>query len=113
MIIKINKELFQWEVDREVYITPEKDEPKISFIQVYNKTVEYAEEVELKDGKILIPNHLLTKARPIMVVACTGKRGKTKVIARREFKVLERARPEYYIDDVYEKEVIYDGGVEE
>lgn len=112
MRIYITKELFQWEIDREVFIEPECDEPNISFIQFYNKSADLADEREFVEGKVLIPNHLLMDSLPIMVVACTGERGKTKVISRREFKVLTRKRPEYYIEDLPTKEIIYDGGVE-
>jgi hypothetical protein len=58
-----------------------------------------------------------------MVLACTGDGDRTQVISRREFRVLNRAKPENYIEDETEddsgsgfpdgaKEVIYDGGEE-
>lgn len=57
-----------------------------------------------------------------MAVACIGIEGDTKVIARKEFRVIPRIKPEFYEDDEIpegpdipedtDKEVIYDGGEE-
>lgn len=114
MNITIDKELFQWEKDREVFIQPSADDPYITFVQFYNKSIKLAKEGLLNNGKVKIPNELLKEDLPIMVVVCTGPRGETTVISRREFRVLSRKRPQSYIDDeeVIYKEVIYDGGVE-
>lgn len=117
MKILIEKELFQWEKDREVLVRTSVLENKPSFLQFYNSKTELSKEVSLTDGKALIPNPLLKEALPIMVLACDSK---GQVITRREFKVLKRVRPENYIDDddsgsdVPEgtREIIYDGGEE-
>jgi hypothetical protein len=45
-----------------------------------------------------------------MAVACMGIKGETQVVGCREFKVIGRAKPEEFKDDI--KHVIYDGGEE-
>ena len=62
----------------------------------------------------LIPNYLLQENLPIMVVACSGAFGEGRVIGRREFKVIKRAKPEFYVPDSDEEveHIIYDGGME-
>jgi hypothetical protein len=37
MKIEIDKELFQWEKNRQVSVTLEENDPEISFIRFYNK----------------------------------------------------------------------------
>lgn len=114
MNITIDKELFQWEKDREVFIKPSADDPYITFIQFYNKNAKFAKDCLLNNGKVKIPNELLKEDLPIMVVVCSGSRGETNVIGRREFRVLSRKKPQSYIDDeeIIYKEIVYDGGVE-
>lgn len=118
MNIVLDKELFQWEKNRYVYLTIDSDGPKISYIQFYNKVSSSGPEVEVIDGRAKIPNYLLRESYPIMAVACAGSQGNTKPIFRKELRVIKRARPEYYYEDEEgsgsgsDKEVIYDGGEE-
>lgn len=114
MKIWTDKELFQWEKDRWVYIETSENEPKITFVQFYNAKFSYGPEIPLKDGKAKIPNYLLKEGLPIMAVACIGLLGETQVIGRREFKVIKRAKPEFYVSDPDDTSIdlIYDGGVE-
>lgn len=110
MKLWINKELFQWEVDRYVYLSTEDSDAEITFIQFYNDESKTGPEIPVEENKAKIPDYLLQESLPIMAVACTGSKGSTQVIDRREFKVIKRAKPETVIDDV--KHVIYDGGEE-
>lgn len=112
MKIKIDKELFQWEKNRYVYLEASEDETEVSFIQFYNKLNQSAPEVPLIDNKAQIPNSLLKESLPIMAVACTSSKEGFQVITRRQFKVLKRAKPESYKDEEDKIEVIYDGGME-
>lgn len=115
MKIRIEKELFQWEKGRYVYVDFGSDEPQITYVQLYSGRDALGPEIALEDGKVKIPNYLLQKNLPITALACIGdlKEG-TQVIARRTFKVIPRAKPESYFDEDAEAgiEVIYDGGVE-
>lgn len=114
MKIWINKELFQWEKDRWIYIETLENEPEISYVQFYNQKSTYGPEVKLKDNKAKIPNYLLKDYFPIMAVACVGEEGSGKAVSRRKFRVIKRVKPENYTDDLDEGiEVIYDGGIEE
>ena len=108
MTLTIEKELFQWEKNRFVEVNDE----QITFVQFYNKKSKYGPEIPVTEGKALIPNYLLKENLPIIAIACSGSSGETQVISRREFKVLGRAKPEYYIDDEPGKVIIYDGGME-
>lgn len=113
MNLKIDKELFQWEKGRVVILERKDDEPEISYIQFYNKKSSYGPEIPVIDGVAEIPNYLLKEKLPIVALACVDKNGQNQVITRKTFKVLGRAKPEYYIDDNdTSKDVIYDGGVE-
>lgn len=120
MILKIEKELFQWEKGRFVIVEKSESEPNVSCIQFYNKKSKIGPEVSIVDNKAQIPNSLLKENLPIVALACTEDSDGTQVICRRVFKVLERAKPEYYIDEDDENpdepgtgiDIIYDGGVE-
>mgnify|MGYP003304495277 CR=1 FL=1 len=113
MILKINKELFQWEKNRYIFIELEENDPEIFYIQFYNKQSKYGPEIPVENGKAKIPNFLLKEDLPIIALACTKIDENIQVIKRREFKVLKRAKPEYYFDDEdTSKEIIYDGGME-
>lgn len=114
MTLRIDKELFQWEKNRYVYIDSVEGDPKISSIQFYNKKSKYAPEVPVESDKAQIPNFLLKEALPIVAVACIeSDNNGTQVITRRVFKVLARTKPEFYFDDEDTGiEVIYDGGEE-
>ena len=113
MELKIEKELFQWEKNRFVFIEGE-NAPIVSSVQFFNKKSSRAIEVDVLGGKARIPNSLLKESLPIVALACKGRLDESQVIARREFKVLKRPMPENYYEDPSSdsKEVIYDGGVE-
>lgn len=110
MKIWIDKELFQWEKGREVHISLTEGDPQIDFLQFYNSKSSSGPEVPLVDNKAQIPDALLKESLPIMVLACAGERGQTLVMARREFKVIKRAKPEIYANS--SNYIIYDGGEE-
>ena len=120
MILKIEKELFQWEKNRFVTIEKKEAEPNVSCVQFYNKKSKNSIENPIVNNKAQIPNSLLKDNLPIVALACTEDSEGTQVINRRVFKVLSRTKPEYYIDDDQENpdepgtgvDIIYDGGVE-
>lgn len=114
MKLRIEKELFQWEKNRYVYIDASDEESLPDFIQFYNNKVSYGPEIRLEGNKAKIPNYLLKEHLPIMALACVGEEGETQVLTRREFKVIKRVRPENYIDDSEDElyHIIYDGGEE-
>ena len=109
MKLWIEKELFQWETERYVYISQDSDLP-ITFIQFYNDKSQIGPEIPLENNKAKIPDYLLEESLPIMAVACVDSKGKTQVVGRREFRVIKRAKPDNYMKD--NKHVIYDGGEE-
>lgn len=122
-MLYIEKELFQWEKNRYVYLS--KEENNITYIQFYNSKSKTGPEILVEGNKVKIPDYLLEECLPIMALACVGKEGETQVISRREFKVLKRAKPALYVDDSDEpetpdtpddpdtnKDIIYDGGEE-
>lgn len=98
MKLWIDKELFQWEVDRYVYLSTEDSDAKITFIQFYNGKSKTGPEIPMEENKAKIPDYLLQESLPIMAVACTGSKGSTQVIGRRKFKVIKRAKPETVIE---------------
>lgn len=125
MKIYVDKELFQWEKNRSIFLELNDSDPEISFIQFYNKNSKVGPEIPVINNEAKIPDYLLEESHPIMAVACTGKIGETLAVSRREFKVLKRARPEKYEDESdeppapgepekpdYDEEIIYDGGEE-
>ena len=110
MNLWIDKELFQWEKDRYVNISLSESDPQVTFIQFYNDRSSVSPEIPLENNRAEIPPVLLEECLPIMAVACIGRRGRTQVVGRRQFKVIKRAKPQEYIDTG--KYVIYDGGEE-
>lgn len=110
MKLWIEKELFQWEKQRYVHISLSDTDPEITFIQFYNDKSGSSPEIPLNGDKIQIPDYLLKESLPIMAVACTGQRGETQVVGRRQFKVIKRVRPDSYFDT--SKHIVYDGGEE-
>ena len=110
MKLWIEKELFQWEVERYVHISLEPSEPEITFIQFYNDARKSGPEIPLENNKAKIPDYLLKESLPIMAVACTGSKGRTQVVGRKQFKIIKRAKPEEFIEN--DEHVIYDGGEE-
>ena len=109
MALSIKKELFQWEKDRMVYVEGIEN---IYCVQFYNQKSKTGPEVSVVDGKAKIPNDLLKESLPIVALACCKDSDETRVIERKIFKVLSRAKPDSYVDDTPGKEVIYDGGEE-
>lgn len=117
-MLKIEKELFQWEKGRVVIVS----NPDITTVEFYNKKSEHGDEVFVTDGMAQIPNKLLKDSLPIAALACIddGDNG-TRVISRKTFKVLARPKPEFYVDDEDDPinpgpdipgiDIIYDGGV--
>lgn len=114
MTLYIEKELFQWEKNRYVFVNRTEDEPVISCIQFYNSKSKIGPEVPLENGKAKIPDCLLKYDVPIMALGCTTGPEGTQVVCRKEFNVLKRAMPGYCIDDCDDIaiDVICDGGTE-
>ena len=116
-MLKIEKELFQWEKGRFVVVS----NPIVTTIEFYNKKSKYSDEVSVENGQAQIPNKLLKESLPITALACIDDEDGTKVISRKTFKVLARPRPEFYVDDedgpiepgpdIPSVDIIYDGGV--
>ena len=113
-----NKELFPWEKERYVIVTP--TTPEITTVEFYNKKSKISREVMVVRGKARIPNDLLKESIPIVASACVEDYAGTKVISRKVFRVLARPKPEYYVDDgdgpidpdIPGIDIIYDGGIE-
>lgn len=115
MEIMVERELFQWEKNRKIYVEQSTNEPQITYIQFYNKNSCSGPEIPLLGGSASIPNYLLREPYPIMAVACIGVQGNTQAIGRREFKIIKRPRPEnyYHNEEGVQKQIIYDGGEEQ
>ena len=109
MKLRIEKELFQWENERYVCISLESSNQEITFVQFYNDIRKSVLEIPVKNDKAKIPDYLLTQSLPIMAVACTGSKGRTQVVGRKQFKIIS-AKPEEFIEN--DEHVIYDGGEE-
>ena len=109
-MLNIDRELFQWEKDRYVLI----DFPgQITHVQFYNDRTKEGPEIAVINGTALIPNYLLKEPLPIIALGYIKTKYDTKIVCRKTFRVLRRARPQSYIDDSSEvREIIYDGGVE-
>ena len=116
-MLKIGKELFQWEKGRTVIVT----DPEITFVGFYNKKSKETQEVKVENGQAQIPNELMIQNLPITALACIEDGNGSKVISRKTFKILARPKPEYYVDDEDDPvtpgpdipgvDIIYDGGV--
>ena len=96
MTIKIDKELFQWERGREVFVEFDEDEPIAPYVQFFNCKTAIAPYSPILNGRSGLPDNLLEVAYPIMVLICSEE----KVFYRKEFKVLKRPKPEGY-EDIY------------
>ena len=130
MRIYVDKELFQWEKNRYIFIkTDSASEELPTFAQFYNKKMSKSLDSPVIDNKIKIPNQLLEYDIPVMVVVCTGSYEEAHAISRREFKIIRRAKPENGSEDPddpeipdipdvpggdgpTDKDIIYDGGEE-
>lgn len=130
MRIYVDKELFQWEKNRYIFIkTDSASEELPTFAQFYNKKMSKSLDSPVIDNKIKIPYQLLEYDIPVMVVVCAGSYEDAYAISRREFKIIRRAKPENGSedpdepeipdipdvpggDDPTDKDIIYDGGEE-
>ena len=118
-MLKIDKELFQWEKGRKVIVT----DPEITIVGFYNKKSKETQEVKVENGQAQIPNELMAQNLPITALACIEDEDGSKVISRKTFKVLVRPKPETYVEpdvpdepdtpdvpDIPGVDIIYDGG---
>ena len=96
MKIKIEKELFQWEKGRKVFLISENQEPAATILEFYNKNSKLGEAEVLEGNYAYIPDYLLKTATPLTILACFGEIGKTYPVKRKEFRVIPRPRPENY-----------------
>lgn len=120
MTLRIDKELFQWEKNRFLFIEQNKIDPIVSYVQFYNKNSKKSLREPIVNNEALIPNSLLKENLPIVALVCTDDSDGEQVVTRKVFKVLGRPKPEHYIDDDQENpdgpgadiDIIYDGGVE-
>lgn len=108
-MLSVNKELFQWEKNRYVYIDGSLG---ISFIEFYNSKSKIGLEVPIENDMAKIPNSLLKQNLPIVALGCIKVKGETQVLCRREFRVIPRVKPESYVDEDVYLDIIYDGGEE-
>lgn len=107
--IVIEKELFQWEVDRTVDVIIEEGDADITFVEFYSDKSKTSERFEYIGAPVIIPDYFLQDTKQLVVSACSD----IGVVARKEFKVLFRKRPEDYQGDIDEdKEIELDGGEE-
>lgn len=105
-MIQIDKELFQWELNRQALVT----NPSISFVYFYNKNSQNSKKENILNGIVNIPDTLLKENLPIVALCCDKNK---KVVGRKVFKVLSAKRPEDYVDPEDYLEIIYDGGIEQ
>lgn len=111
MKIIVDKELFQWEIGRTVEIVLEEGDEDITSIEFYSDKSKNSQSVEYTGEKVEIPDKFLQNSRSLVVSACSND----GVVARKEFKVLFRKKPENYqgdSDEGEDKEIILDGGEE-
>ena len=116
-MLNIDKELFQWEKDRNIFVL--ENSPQITIVEFYNKNSQNSIRKYVSEGKVRIPNSLLKESFPITALACVEENEEAKVIFRKVFKVLARPKPQGYVDDPdipddpdLDKEIVFDGGVE-
>lgn len=112
MTLRVERELFQWDKNRYVYICQEGLEQSEICIQFFNDKSKYGIEVPIVNGRSKIPNFLLKQNLPITALVCVAKNNETQVMTRKTFRVLSRPKPEHYVDDDISIEIIYDGGEE-
>lgn len=112
MKIYLDKELFQWEKNRSILIEEDYGQ-KLTFVQFENGKSKKGLLVPIQNGAAKIPDSLLRENLPIIANICSGPREETRVVTRKQFKVLSRSKPESYVyeEDII-KEIVYDGGEE-
>lgn len=96
--IIIEKELFQWEIDRTVNIIIEEGDVDITFVEFYSDKSKTSERFKYAGTPVAIPDYFLQDTKQLVVSACSD----VGVVARKEFKVLFRKRPEDYQGDIAE-----------
>lgn len=119
-MLKIDKELFQWEKGRSVYMEPLN--PDVSVVEFYNEESVNSKESMVINGAAHIPDELLQNDLPITALACSKNMNGTRVVARQTFKVFARPEPEGYTpgstpDDPSKPaipgiDIVFDGGEE-
>ena len=116
-MLKIDKELFQWERGRYVFVEPHN--PPIAAVEFYNQNSKTSKAMNVVDGQARFPDSLLCESLPITAVACTLDDEGTKAIARKTFKVIAKPKPDFYPEGGETEpdfpnlpgfDVIYDGG---
>lgn len=117
-MLKIDKELFQWERGRVVIVEP--SNPDVTLVEFYNAKSAESKEVAIVDGVAQIPDELLQYNLPITASACTNGLNGTRVIDRAIFKVIARPKPEGYhpgstpddpdAPNIPGVDVVFDGG---
>lgn len=112
MKIFLDKELFQWEKNRYIHIEPDMGQ-NLTFVQFDNANTKDGIVVLIQDNMAKIPDILLKDKLPIMANICEGPKDETRVITRKQLKIIPRSKPESYRDEENDfKEIIYDGGME-
>lgn len=108
--ISIERELFQWEKERYVFLEPSELANQVYCVQFYNQKSKIAFEDFPEDNKVKIPNSLLTYKIPITVIACSEKGEGTQVLAYKTFRVLPRVKPESYSEEDENEDIFLIGG---
>ena len=118
MELRINRELFQWEAGRYIYIDYKENEEKASHVQFFNKNSSNSLEVPVIDGKAKIPDPLLKEKYPITAIVCINNLDEKRVLGRKNFNILSRPKPIEYKEQEENNNknkdghIIFDGGVE-
>lgn len=105
-MLSIKKELFQYQVDRHVYVNEEEGKEKITHVQFYNEKSYRAKVVKVETDEngvrsAVIPSVLLKQPYSIMAVGCQRPEEADSqkdyiVITRKSFRVIEQPKPEDY-----------------
>ena len=93
-MLKIDKELFQWERGRVVVVEP--THPEVTLVEFYNEKSDISKECPIINGVASIPDELLQYSLPITASACSNNLNGTRVVSRKIFKVIPRPMPENY-----------------
>ena len=117
-MLKIDKELFQWERGRVVAVEP--SNPDVTLVEFYNTKSTESKAVAIVDGYAQIPDELLQYNLPITASACTNGLNGTRVIDRVVLKVIARPKPEGYhpgstpddpdAPNISGVDIVFDGG---
>lgn len=109
MEIKIEKNLFQWERNKKIFINYDKTKYSSLQVQVFNAKAKTAPFIPLINDYIVIDDKILEESLPITVLVCCEE----TVVARKEFCVLKRPKPDGFNNTQQMLEKINDliGGV--